>query len=195
MTIRVGMTNLVQRLREAANADTGEFVLGGGTYWTSDQLQTQLDRQRQDIYGEPIPPTPTYVNGEAQYLDYYWRYSNVEEATSGSAAWLLRDSNGSAIGTGSYSIDYDARKISFPATTSGSVYNLTYRTFNVNLAAAEVWDIKAANVSRLFDVKTDNHDLKRSQLEAAYTRKAKEFRQKSGANVRVKQMFRGDLSG
>jgi hypothetical protein len=192
MTIRDGMTNLVQRLREAASADEAEFVLGGGTYWTSEQLQTKLDQQRVDIYAEPIAPTPTYVNAVVQYLDYYWRYSNVEEAESGSAAWHLQDSNGSAIGTGSYSIDYDARKISFSTTTNGSVLMLTYRTFKVNMAAAEVWEIKAANVSNRFDISTDNHSLKRSQLEAAYSKRAKEFRQKAGGQV--KQMVRVDLN-
>lgn len=187
------MTNLIQRLREAANADTGEFVLGGGTYWTDDQLQTKLDQNRRDIYEEPISPTPTFVDGASVYLDYYWRGANVEEAESGSAAWLLQDSNGSAIGTANYSIDYDARKISFSTSTDGAVYSLTYRTFNVNLAAADVWDVKAANVSRLFDVSTDNHSLKRSQLEAAYSKKAKEFRRKSGGQV--KQMVRSDMNG
>jgi hypothetical protein len=193
MTIREGMSNLVQRLREAAAAEEGEFVLGGGTYWSDEHLQRELDQQRRDIYSEAIPPTTTFVNGESQYLDYYWRSANVEEAESGSAAWLLQDANGSALGTGQYSIDYDARKISFPATTDGSTYYLTYRVFNVNLAAAEVWEKKAASVSARFDIKTDNHDLKRSQLAAAYSKKAKEFRKNAGG--RVKQMVRSDLNG
>lgn len=192
MTTRDGLTNLIQRVREGANADTNEFTLGGGTYWTDEQLQTRLDRQRRDIYSEAMGPVPTYTNNEAQYLDYYWHCGNVEEAESGSAAWLLQDSNGSAIGTGSYSIDYDARRINFPTTTDGRVLMLTYRTFNINLAIAEVWDTKAANVSSRMDIRTDNHDLKRSQLEAAYTRKAKEFRQKAGGQV--KQMIRSDMN-
>ncbi len=193
MTARAGMTNLIQRVREGANADTAEFVLGGGTYWTDDQLQTRLDRQRRDIYSEAIGPTPTYVGNEVQYLDYYWRCGNVEEAASGSAQWLLQDSNGSAVGTGQYSVDYDARRITFPTTTNGEVLYLTYRTFNINMAIADVWDVKAANVSSRFDVKTDNHDLKRSQLEGIYAKKAKEFRQKAGGQV--KQMVRSDMNG
>lgn len=193
MSARAGMGNLIQRLRELANADEGEFTLGGGTYWTDEQLQTKLDQQRRDIYAEALYPTDTLINGESQYLDYYWRCGNVEEAASGSAAWLLQDSNGSAVGTADYSIDYDARKITFPASTDGETFMLTYRTFNVNLAASEVWSVKAANVSNRFDIKTDNHDLKRSQLEAIYSRKAKEFRQKAGGQV--KQMVRSDMNG
>jgi hypothetical protein len=195
MTIRAGMTTLVQRLREAASADEGEFALGGGTYWTDTQLQQKLDLQRQDIYAEVIAPTPTYNGDTVEYLDYFWRFGNVEEAESGSAVWLVQDGSYNAVSTADYSVDYDARRISFPATTDGANYLLTYRTFNVNLTAAEVWEIKAANVANRFDIKTDNHDLKRSQLEATYTRKAQEFRKKGGANVRVKQMYRGDLSG
>ncbi len=193
MTARDGMANLIQRVREGANADTDEFTLGGGTYWTDEHIQARLDRQRHDIYRETISPTPTYENNQVRYLDYYWRWGNVEEAASGSAEWLLQDVNGSAVGTGSYSIDYDAKRISFPTTTNGFQYFLTYRTFNVNAAIAEVWDIKASNVSSRFDVKTDNHDLKRSQLEAVYAKKAKEYRQKAGGQV--KQMIRSDVDG
>lgn len=193
MTIRAGMTTLIQRLRELASADEGEFALGGGTYWTDTQLQSKLDQRRTDVFAETLYPTPIFVDGVSLYLDYYWRGGNVEEAESGSAAWLLQDTNGGEIGTGEYSVDYDARRITFPASTEGSAYMLTYRTFNLNQAAADVWDIKAANVANRFDIKTDNHDLKRSQLEAAYSKKAKEFRQKAGG--RVKQMVRSDVNG
>ncbi len=193
MTARAGMFNLIQKLRELANADESEFTLGGATYWTDSQLQDKLDARRSDLYGEAVYPTGTFVNGESQYLDYYWRCGNVEEAESGSAAWLLQDSNGSAIGTGDYTIDYHARKISFPASTDGQTYMLTYRTFNLNQTAADVWEIKAGNVANRMDIATDNHDLKRSQLYAHYTAMAKKFRQAAGGQV--KQMIRSDVNG
>lgn len=193
MAIRIGMANLVQRLREDCDAGTADFEIAGVVYWAEEQLQRQLDQQRSDIYREAVFPVESFINNESQYFDYYWRYGNVEEAESGSAAWKLEDANGSTIGTGDYAIDYDTRHITFPASTDGSTYYLTYRTFNVNLAAAEVWDKKAANVSSKFDVSTDNHSLKRSQLAAAYGLKAKEFRKKAGG--RAKQMVRSDLSG
>lgn len=193
MAVRDGMGNLIQQLRENCDAGLSDFEIAGVVYWNGEQLQKQLDQQRTDIYREAVYPVESFVNNEAQYLDYYWRFGNAEEAESGSAAWKLEDANGSALGTGQYSIDYDTRHIIFPASTDGSTYYLTYRTFNVNLAAAEVWEKKAANVSSKFDVSTDNHSLKRSQLAAAYGLKAKEFRKKAGG--RAKLMMRSDLSG
>lgn len=192
MAVRDGMANLIQRLREDCDAGTADFTVAGGTYWTGEQLQRQLDLQRTDVYREAIAPTETFVNNESQYFDYYWRFGNVEEAASGSAAWRLEDANGSALGTGQYSIDYDAKHIIFPSTTDGSTYYLTYRTFNVNLAAAEVWEKKAANVSSKFDVSTDNHSLKRSQLRAAYLENARQLRKKAGG--RSRQMMRSDIN-
>jgi hypothetical protein len=35
-----------------------------------------------------------------------------------------------------------------------------------------VWEQKASNVAARFDIKTDNHDLKRSQLRASYLQMA-----------------------
>lgn len=193
MTVRAGMTNLIQRLREDASAATGEFVLAGGTYWSDDHLQRELDRHRREIYQEAMSPVVTYDNdGNPQYFDYYWRRGNVEEATSGSAAWELENVNGSAIGTADYNIDYNTQHIQFLTSTDASLLYLTYRSYDMNRAAADVWEKKAANVANRFDVKTDNHDLTRSQLFKQYMQMAAKFRRRAGSGF--KQQLRGDLT-
>lgn len=194
MTARLGMATLIAQLRSMTDADEDEFTLAGQVYWTDEHLQIELDKERQDMSQEAIAPTPSYSSGsEAQYFDYYWSMPNVEEADSGAECWLLQDADGNTIASNTYEVNYQARHIRFNATTDGSVYYLTYRVFNLNRAAAEVWSMKAANVASRFDVKTDNHQLTRSQLRKAYMDMAREYRRKSGGRAKV--MVREDMNG
>lgn len=192
MTIRAGMVELVQRLRLLCDADEDEFTLAGQTYWTNEHLQTELDKQRRDIPREPLAPVASYSGGSVLYQDYYFQHGDVERFASGATGWQLEDGNGSAVGTADYTVNYDARQIAFNADTGGTIYYLTYRTYNVYRAASEVWGFKAASVASKFDVKTDNHDLKRSQLKKQYEERAADFRKMAGGNF--KQMRRVDVT-
>jgi hypothetical protein len=164
-----------------SGAGTAEYALGTTTYWTDDQLESVLDRYRTDVYREPLVLRPIYVNGTARYHDYYWRRAEVEQATSGTAAWRLETSAGALIGTANYSVNYEARHIRFSADQGGVTYYLTYRAYDLNRAAAEVWESKAAHVADRFDVETDNHNLLRSQLYNHYMNMAKIYRRRSPA--------------
>jgi hypothetical protein len=67
---------------------------------------------------------------------------------------------------------------------------VTGRSYNVNLAAADVWRKKAAHYATAYDVSTDNHSLKRSQLIQHCQVMAREFEARGGpASV---TMERGD---
>lgn len=194
MTARLGMATLIARLRSMTDADEDEFTLAGEVYWTDEHLQAELDKERQDVFQEAIAPVPSYATDNAvQYQDYYWTLPNVEEADSGATGWLLQDGNSNTVDSADYTVNYQARHIRFVATTDGSAYYLTYRAFDLNRAAAEVWTQKAANVASRFDVKTDNHQLSRSQLRTSFLNMAKEFRRKAGG--RSKTMIREDMSG
>lgn len=202
MTTRTGMSELIRQLRQMAQAESAEYQVGDDIYWEDEHLQDILDLFRADVYEESIYPIPQFVSGNTVYQNYYWIYSNVERASSGTAIWQLQDLNGSAIGTANYSIDYNARRIRFSTTTDGSEYALTYSYYDLNRAAAEVWRRKAANVANRFDVRTDNHDLKRNQLRQNYLDMAKYFdeqAQKSGntsnSGSRMKQFYRSDVNG
>ena len=199
MTIRSGMTELVQLVRQYAQAGTAEYTLGTDTYWSDAHLQDVLDRNRTDAYRESLAYEITYTDANiAQYLDYYFEYGNAERASSGSAIWQVEDAAGSAIGTATYDVEYGARHITFNNSTAGSALYLNYHYYNVEMAASDVWQMKAANVAGNFDVRTDNHDLKRSQKFDQYMKMASYWRARAlssqGANTGESYLIRSDVN-
>lgn len=199
MTARYGMYNLILRVRSGAAAESDEFTFAGETYFTNDHLQDKLDANRRDIFYEALDYEVSYDSGNvAQYVDYYFDNGNVEELSSGTAAWNLQDASGSAVGTADYSVNYNARHIRFAANTYGSAFYLTYRAYNVEAAIADTWDFKAANVAQLFDVSTDNHSLKRSQKFDMYMKMANLWRARAlssqGANTSESYLVRSDVN-
>ncbi len=171
MTTRAGMTELIAELRLLTDAGTADY--------SDEQLQSRLDKNRCDFRRDMLKPEPTYNGGTIYYYDYYFQRKNVEGTASGTAAWRVEDSLGNTIAGTLYTPNLDARHILFAANTAGSAYYLTGREYNLYIAAAEVWDQKAADVAGSFDLKIDNHDLKRSQLVAQYKQMAAQFRAKA----------------
>lgn len=191
MTARASMANLILELRQRCEAGTAEYQLGSQTYWSDDHLQAVLDRQREDLKRVSLVMSPDYSGGSALYYDYYWPRGDYVEDVDGGTAWRIEDSTGSAIGTADYTVNVAARHIRFGSDQQGQARYLTYRVYDLDRAEADVWDKKAANVASRFDVKTDNHDLKRSQLEAHYRTKAADARRRAPARSRTR--VRDDL--
>lgn len=201
-TVRLGMQPLILQLREMTQAGTEEYTISGQDFFSDEQLQDVLDRFRLDIYQEIVRPVPQFIDGATVYRDYFFNAENVEQATSGSAVWQMRTENGAAVGTADYTIEYYARRIRFNTATDGSEYNLDYRSYDMYRAAAYIWRLKAANVASRYDVRTDNHDLKRSQLRASFEKMAEHYddlaaKQGSGFSRggRMKTMYRSDTYG
>lgn len=174
------ITELRRRVDESGTAD-----------WSDDQLQDVLDRNRDDVRREGLRGESEYSGGSVVYFDYYWHCGPWVEHADGGTVWRLEDSAGSAIGTALYTPEYGAKHLRFAANTGGSAYFLTYRAFDLDRAAADVWDDKAASVASRFDIKTDNHDLKRSQLAAQYRAMAADYRRRAGP--RVSTRLRDDM--
>ncbi len=173
---RTGMSDLIAQVRTLTNAGTAEAVVAGVTYWTDDQIQSLLDRTRQDRTGVLLRYEVDMEGGSAVYKRYFIPAQYVERATTGADAFSVLDAAGTAAGTAGYTVNYDAQTITFGVNQSGTVWYLNYREFNPYRAAAEVMESKAGHVAGRFDVKTDNHDLKRSQVYAQYMGMAKHFR-------------------
>ena len=77
----------------------------------------------------------------------------------------LEDGVGTDIGTALWTADYIRGRITFGADTTGSVYYLTGRTYDLNAAAAEIWRSKASYfATRAFDFSTDNHRVSGGQI-------------------------------
>lgn len=194
MAARSGMANLITRLRADCEAGTADYSVAGETYFTDAHLQERLDQYRRDVKREPLEWASEYVaEGTLGYYDYYYHSGRmVEEAESGSLAWQVEDGNGSAIGTANYTANYETGQIRFDSDQGGSARYLSYSYFDYNRTAATIWRQKAANVANRFDVKTDNHDLKRSQMRMAFLQMAAVFDKQ--AKARTVTMVRGDVN-
>jgi len=169
MAARAGMQELIIDLRGMTNAGTADYTIGNVTYWTDDQLQQILDSRRLDVYAEPLRSVFVLADGgSALYFDYFFDGKHTERAESGTVAWELETTAGSIIGTGLYTIEYEARKIRFDADQKGTAYRLNYRKYNVYAAASLILRQKAGQAASRFDVKIDNHSLKLSQLMRNY---------------------------
>lgn len=179
MAARTGMSNLITKLRGMTAAGTADYTVNGAAYWTDEQLEDVLDENSLRIKTEALISDPDTSGATDVYKEYTWQYGDVEEVTSGSARWRVELSDGSIVGTATYSADYRQRRITFTNDTQGSAIYLSYYRYDLHGAAADVWDQKAAQVASRFDLETDNHNMKRSQLYAQYTKEAARHRAKA----------------
>lgn len=178
MTARSGMSNLITRLRMLANAGTADYTTAGQTFWSDDQLEDVLDTNRVDFTRELLNMTQDYSGGSVIYKRYSCRFANLEEGTD---AFEVQNAAGSAIGTALYTPDYLRGVITFASDTGGSSYYLNGRSYNLNRSAAQVWRMKASYHMSAYDVSTDNHSLKRSQLYEHCVSMAESFDAQAGA--------------
>jgi hypothetical protein len=192
---RAGMTEIIAALRGMTDAAADEYTVAGITYWSDDQLQELLDRCRHDYYSQPLSPAVENVGGAIVYQSYYWRgEQHVERLASGGAAWLLQNASGVEAGTADYTPYYDAGYVRFATDQVGAGWALTYRAYDLDRAASLVWERKAAHVASRFDLSTDNHDLKRSQMRQAYLHMAAHYRNQSSGAIGHTRLSRADLA-
>lgn len=196
MAARDGMANLITTLRAWAEVGTAEYTIVGSTtevYFTDNHLQDILDTHRQNHYRLPLMAAPRQGDdGQADYHDYYFEGGYWEEAETGSTAWEVETSAGSAIGTASYTVNYRAGHIYFSADQLGTAYYLTARSFDMHRAAADVWRRKAANVASRTDWSSDNHSVKASQLRNSYFAMASYY--ENQAPAKMVRLMRGDVN-
>lgn len=181
------MADNIQYLRGLTNAGTADYTLGTITYWDDDQMQGVLDRNRIDFYRDHLGKVQTYEGGSVIYKVYQSERKFIE---SGSDYFEIEDAAGNTVGTALYSVDYERGKVTFASDTGGSSYYMTGREYRINSAAADVWRMKAANVSAYYDFSTDNHKLSRSQITKQFLDMADYFSGQSG--VQAVEMFRSD---
>lgn len=189
---RTGMSDLISKLRALTSAGTADYSVSGTTYWTDDQLQSVLDQHRTDFQRLPLLADTTYLDSASYYYDYYIPdYDWLEGTASGTAAWVLSNGTGGTVAYSAYTLNLDAKHIKFTADQAGTAYYLTGRGFDMYQAAADVWEQKAADVWEAFDLKTDNHDMTRSQKYDHAKDMAKQMRRRNGVTSSI--MSRPDV--
>jgi len=178
---RTGMSELISQIRAKTDAGTADYSIAGTQYWTDDQIQAMLDRQSTPVRIR-LSEVPENQQGTAIYRDYVWGDMEVERAGSGTAVWRVVDAGGTVSGTATYAINYDQKKIRFQQNTLPPMY-LESQAFDLNAAAAQIWREKAAHYAARFDVSTDNHNLRRSQLMAHANEMAKHYERMSAPRI------------
>lgn len=177
---RMGMSTLIAEIRQKCNVGTADYSVGGVSYWTDDQIENVLDKYSMRIQRESLEAEGEWqTGGTVVYVNYRFKESFPEGLDSGTAVWLVQNGDGSAIGTANYTVNYEQRRISFTADQEGEARFLSYYAFDLYRAGAEIWEAKAGHVADRFDVETDNHNLKRSQLHAMYMLRAKDMLKKA----------------
>lgn len=200
MATRSGMTDLIQRVRDLSAAGGDDYTIDLTTYWSDDQIQAALDRNRVDVVDEAVPPTASVASGgTTEYKLYQSRWRSLEETTGGTAVFYLRDGTGTRVGTASYSVDYDLGRVEFASSvTGGSTLYLNARAYDVYGAAADIWRQKAAHVASRMDFSADGASFKASQLVTQYERQAQACARKAtfgeAAGVQTVTMYRDDVT-
>ena len=185
---RATMSDLITTLRGMTNAGTADYSVGTVTYWTDDQLQSALDRYRLDVVRLPVSPAVEYDSGTVSYT----RYDTKVMYWEGGPAFELQDSTGNAVGTALYTFDAERGVITFSATTTGVDYYACGQVYDVDGAAADVWEKKAASVTDMVNFSTDNHRIDRGALMTNYMRMAQQYRSRSKYAGNTVSIERGD---
>ena len=155
---RATMANLISDLRGKVAAGTADYTVGVTAYWTDDQLQAALDEHQVIVDFEPLDYFGQRAGSVYEYKIYSISLPNWEGTPT------MMDSNGASISGTAFTWDYKIGRATFGADQGGSARLVSGTIYDLNAAAADVWKEKADYYAGAYDVATDNHSLKRSQL-------------------------------
>lgn len=154
---RAGMSALITRWRRMV-ADAGTAV------WTDDQAQQLLDTYRTDLWRVELTPAPQLVGSATVYQVYALGWENVEDGgLGGTTVFRMHDASGSAIGTSSFSADYQRGIFTFTADQRGSARYVDARSYDLNRAAADGWRELMASKAGLYKFTADGATYERNQ--------------------------------
>jgi hypothetical protein len=151
-------------------------------------LQDELDRTARTLQGEPLQPVWIAEDGAARLYSYAFPFGRNFEEQAPDSGWAVRNALGNEV-TG-YTVDYALRRITFAADQRGGFYSLDARIFNLEEAAARVWEQKAAFAAAKLDWNADGRRVRGSQELRHCRMMAAHFRRLAG--IRVSRMRRVD---
>jgi hypothetical protein len=189
------MSALIEELRGMTEAGTSEYTVGTTLYWSDNAMQDVLDNHRQDLRFQSMQTIPFQgAGGTLTYLEYTSPFGALEQTTGGTSIFYVQDSTGATLGTALWSMDYRRGVLTFVNNTLGTAIYFTGRTYDLNAAAAEIWQKKAAHYApSTFDFSTDNHSIKRSQVYDHAIAQAKFFAGISRSAIQTVMRFREDV--
>jgi len=184
---RATMSDLLQDLRAMTDASSNDYTVAGQPYWTDIQLQNILDQRRISMKFTQLDVIPDYSGGSYTYTEYRIPLRNVE---GGTASMRVMDAGGVEIAAAGYTFDRARSVIVFTTDQAAASRFITANSYNLEMAAADVWKRKASHYATAYDISTDNHSLKRSQLVAQCREQARYYESMGGASSVT--MERGD---
>lgn len=190
---RASMADLITNLRSLTAAGMTDYSVAGNPYWTDAQLQTVLDRHGRIVRHEELTSIAYTGVGTVAWFDYQSAKRFYEATDGGTARFVVQDETGATVGTAAWTADYPRGLITFGTSTLGASRFLTGYSYDLNAAAADVWAQKASHYVSAYDVSTDNHSLKRSQIIQNCLLMSKEYAR--DAAVSSVTMERSDTSG
>ncbi len=193
MTVRIGMADLILQARSYAQCGSADWTTNGVTYWSDQQIQDVLDRYVDFVEDEPLVWKPEMVGGgTVEYHNAQTRWRYLEQATSGSAYWGIKDGLGATEGTANYTPEYGNGRIRWSADKAGTSFYLTARSYDVHSAAADLWNQKQAYYASWYQFGGDGQTFHREQaydhavkMEAQYRAQVGQNRQRGAVSTGV----------
>jgi hypothetical protein len=175
------MVNLTARLRAMTAAGTADFTAGTVSYFTDDVLQSILDRHCESFVFEAMEAEDPTVGAGSTYTwtVYDIEHTNIEESTGGTSIFWIQDNQLATVAAADYSVDYENGIVTFDADTAGATYYANGTSYDLNGAAADIWELKAMNVAKMVNFSTDGHRMDMGTLKKDYMDIAKDYRAKS----------------
>lgn len=189
MTVRADMEERIRELRSLTNAGTADYTLAGVTYWSDAHLQDILDGNQTKIRHAEMQAQESYDSGGSVIYTEYLTYARNWELSP-----VIQDVEGKTVAGTVYSFDAINGIVNFAADTTGATRYITGKVYDMSGAAAQVWRRKAAYYAAAYDISTDNHSLKRSQLVQQCTMMAEQFEAQSGVKT-IYTMRSDDVTG
>jgi hypothetical protein len=103
----------------------------------------------------------------------------------------ITDSVGTSISSG-FSFNATTGRATFTADQYGSARTFSGTAYDLNAAAADIWRKKADYYAGAYDISTDNHNLRRSQLVAQAKERASYYAAKANGGASI-YCERGDM--
>lgn len=190
---RSTLAELRNVLRGMTQAGTADYTLGTASYWDDGQMDTVLDRHREDVIFEQLSPYPvTGAGGSSLYYEYRAERVNFEQTSGGTSIFYIQDGTGASVGTANYTPDYLRGLVNFSTDQGGSTYYLTGRTYDLNAAAADIWRKKAGYYYNAFSFSTDNHKIDREAVYKHCIEMAESFESSSQDSIVTIDVWRND---
>ena len=163
--VRAGMAYIIDELRGMCEAGTADYTVAGSAYWTDDQLQTILDDNVINFKFEECDQVPDYsdVDYAVHYIVYMQYRAPFPFLEADPTVSALKDITGGTV-TSAFAINYRTGQIDFTNDQRGTVYFMSGRSYDINAAAVQVWEQKAAHYAGFYNFSTDTHNLQREVL-------------------------------